>query len=317
MEFLQLTHQSLRLLQSCKAAEQAGCFETKTLDIDNLNVEHPDFIVTVVPPHCPAPPKKPDEIRVYYLSDALSVAFKSCYDGNNVGCSIILYPGLYVDPWTPPKYLPACHAMNTTACLKERPFFSLEIIGLGHVRIIQINDMPYVYNMSLTSRNLSFFDRRYKHREDFVIYVDSYLHTECCNRPRKTSLTLLDVNVHAPESCVLLAMGLSASVRATRCNLSRCLDVVYSDHGGIIDLSHCRIFRPRQRGGIASRAKLIAADSSFIDAPIELQNQSRGIFENCEFQGNWVPGVQLSAKGEGLTIGQRSTANVTGCFAKI
>ena len=117
----------------------------------------------MAPPSGNAPPAAPGETRVTKLHDAvrtaqlrgLNAVRNGARTGAVVGCSIVVYEGVYIDPF---RQIPMAGEGPTS--------FSLEFVGIKHVRLVFEKLDGFIANgpVSLTIKNIFVFDRRLDRR---------------------------------------------------------------------------------------------------------------------------------------------------------
>lgn len=118
-------------------------------------LKHPDAVIVVASPTGQAPPPAARELRVTKLSKALSMACRVSHNGYE-GVSIVVHEGLYTDPT-------ARFGINGIYNMDWAEGFSLEIIGMGQVRILILSAADTLFaakGIHLTRRNLLIYDRQ-------------------------------------------------------------------------------------------------------------------------------------------------------------
>lgn len=145
-------------------------------------LKHPKNVVLVGET---APLPGPNQIRVLELSKAIRTACGLSHHGRD-GVSIVVYDGLYIDP-TAKFGEEGMHELNW------HKGFSLEIVGMGQVRILMLHwKVRYLFaavDFDLTLKNLLIYDRQtsvntVNHIEVYAVWA------------KRARVELVDVRMH-------------------------------------------------------------------------------------------------------------------------
>ena len=140
------------------------------------------------------------EIRVQTLSAAINFAIRQADRGIAMGWSIVLYGGLYIDPFGKLGGIDEAEA-HYGLCL--------EIVGLGEVRLLLQTNQLLLCGIDLTMKNLSIYDRR----QNVFEFVVCEIHTAI--------LKLYGVNIEIRDKDTFNVCGGDAKVEAVNCFLTK------------------------------------------------------------------------------------------------
>ena len=202
-----------------------------------------------------------------------------------MGWSIVIYSGLYIDPFG------ELGVINKT---KAHYGLSLEIVGLSEVRILLHTDRLLLCGIDLTLKNLSIYDLR----QDGFDYVACKINTAI--------LKLYGVNIKFKEKDTFSVWGEYAKVEAVNCFLTKGLrrcQVMWASNifaisdGGKLRLENCyldnagcvTVGNTRKASHPSHNSGVVAKKTTFKNTSFGLDGGT-GNFENCEFiMDNDVP----------------------------
>ena len=116
-----------------------------------------------------------------------------------MGWSIVLYGGLYIDPFG---------KLGTKDKVEAHFGLSLEIVGLADVRLVLQTNQLLLCGLNLTMKNLSLYDRRYGAYE----YVFGEINT--------ANLKLVEVNIQL-KSKGIFNICKNAQIEAINCYITK------------------------------------------------------------------------------------------------
>jgi len=254
-------------------------------------LKHPKHVIVVASPTGKAPPPAVGERRVSLLSTAIKMASVMSSNGKK-GCSIVVHEGLYINPTA---YLSDSGIVG----LKWKDGFSLEIIGIEEVRILNIAPLLHPFHflmedMELTMKNITIYERR----GGSVTEERDEGWTRCklggsTFRGERAVISLRDVRVHAPDECPLHCAR-SSVLRATDCDFFDFMCSFRVDQGSTAELTNCRFF--------FEHARDVHKDISYGN----LVGKSRAILRRCQFIGE--PAQQAKVYSGNFTRRSRRAA---------
>ena len=224
-------------------------------------LKHPKNVIVVASPTGKAPPPAAGEKRVAQLSTAIKMASDLSSIGKR-GCSIVVHEGLYINPT-------AALGEYGLPELKWKAGFSLEIIGIEEVRILNTSPFAHTYHfkvcdIQLTLKNLTIYGRREAsgstgHESAVTVWAEG------------TVIDLVDVRIHSPDEIPLYSTN-GAFLGVSDCDLFDFWSSFRVDQDAMVEMTNCRFFFER------------ASDVSYGN----VFGKSRAIFNRCQFIGDHV-----------------------------
>jgi len=250
------------------AAKKAMTFPTEAYDVMTLELKHPQNVISVAPPAAETPPILPGETRVKSLSDAVYTAFlRAANEGANgrAGCSIVVHQGIYIDP------------LAAIRSLEDLEDFSLEIIGVKDVFVIESTRSIDIVSANLTLKNLLIFDQRIR------VHTPTISIKAGVNGGAKVELVA--VKIHSPRA---IAVHLQkSSLSFVRSAIVECISAVIS-HESIFHSTNSVISSSTNTATLVPLIKTTfeAKDTTFASNSgiCVFISQSRASVEGCEFK---------------------------------
>ena len=247
-------------------------FHDKDGLVDGIPIvlKHPNNVISVASPTGKAPPPTLGERRVDQLLKAIKMASIMSNIGRE-GCSIVVYEGLYIDPFKSFKKLGMIE-------LGWSENFSLEIVGIEKVRILNTPETigpifaVFKNKMQLSMTNILIYD--WRKMPTFFVMPTILLFPS-------SKLTLSNVRVHgSPQSPIQCMKGAEAHI----------MDCSFSGTGNLFEIfeskSHfqrCRWSSVIGEGSVTKGAE-VKIEDSFLDEVglINVHGQGKCDLRRCD-----------------------------------
>ena len=253
----------LNLLKSIASAEKTHNLQTDSYDPATLELKYPENVITVASPTGKRPPRAPGEMRLRTLSEAVEAATLRATHGGGKCCSIVVYEGIYIDPW------------NISTQLIDG--LSLEIVGVKNVRLVLEKIIGIGIAAShLTLKNILIFDRRQNRRLPTFGLLDGS-HVEFVN-----------VKINAPRALVFKLIE-KCRLSLTESVMNECCEAVLSEDSDVQlkDTSICSLSTNVVNANlitlIRSTFKAKNSSLSYGSSAVSVTFcNSKGTFEDCQ-----------------------------------
>jgi len=289
----------LRTLQSMAKIEKDPNFQSKkyvvvkTMDqkVDPGEVpvvlKHPDQVIVVASPTGPQPPSSIGRYRFDQLSVALIWASLISRYGLK-GCSILIYPGLYIDPTVALGQLNICQ-------LTWIKGFSLEIVGIENVRILSRYKLSALFvpaRITFTMKNVLIYERP-------TIDYDTAPIASVTILVYQAQVSLTDVRIHSSVKEPWATMEGLETVKAVDCTFLG-YKSPFSVKKSKVHIESCRWVEIDGVGTVEIGGVLFMKDS-IISGNGHIANLGQATLQGCQFVfGPNYPhqGIQIMSGGQ-------------------
>ena len=210
-----------------------------------------------------------------------------------MGCSVVIHEGMYIDAM---EYLG--HTLRG---------FSLELVGVNEVRLVNIQKCLQVAEIRLTIRNVFIYDRRvYPFRPTMYI-------------THQSDVTLVDVRINGPKVTALETDHKGTRLSLHSCTLIACREAFITQDGSEIHFHGCTLNNMFYGSKSIRNSVFNATDTSFNRAKSIYISGGISALHRCSFSGEWVltgDEARIEPEPNGVFISDGCQAVVSKCQFK-
>jgi len=288
----------LRLLHSLAWTEKEPSYKPARYDIPKLSFE---TVLTVVNPTGRHPEPSPGECRMSSITAAIEHCAELRRSTHVNSFSILVHEGLYVDAI--PSFFKSFRGQ-----------FSLEIVGVGDVRLVFLSDEPMIHisgsGRNIILKNVRIYNRKYTRKfTSFQVWDGA-------------KAKLVNVGFNCPSANGVQMRGAGSLVEAESCTFYHCLRGFCIEIGGKLILKDTVVREvPKEMiHCLRSGSSLEAVNCRFLRVTqVCIDQKSQGRFDSCEFVGRWDPArnhpdmAGASFSDQAIDVNNGSTLSLTKC----